>query len=441
MNQSPKRTVKSTLYCTMSFRLVGNLLGTEHHYQRRCCHNVCIMTNHQASETMSRFKRQRRRTQHYYCSKRYLNRAVAPLLLISICTTLLLILPTVSGEAQDNVLQKVPHRRGNGRIKVRLTPKVFEWLHNNGGISTNAHDKTRRTILESHLDSAGDGISSELSRESSYTRHNSTWRSTLSQLRPRGLLLFGLVVLSVARSGVVPLSAMSSRGGHMLASSAVQGSSGFQSTLRSFLPTQFSIQWSKLIPQRHEFFSVHKLTTSLLSSMLIVWIPTLAMQGAWLELLLMGVSLTSNRTLRWYTQYELLPTTWSIIQKMLVGEVWKHVWEFLLDPFPSNFLVPNKSKKETAFAANHHVPGDGRVKDGEDANTKTSKSWTGMVSLYASEMWHRMHVRVDKMTVSLLKKSVEKSVESSMAQLLPNTWNPEVHLATSKSCVDTAPKE
>ncbi|KAG7371230.1 hypothetical protein IV203_019800 [Nitzschia inconspicua] len=213
---------------------------------------------------------------------------------------------------------------------------------------------------------------------------------------------------------IAPTSSAASQSS-LLTSFADHGSS-IWNCLKNIVPFRLSIQWSKL----HRQLNFNSLTTSLLSSMLIVWLPTLAAQGAWLELLLMGMSLASNSKLRFYTQYELWPAAWSTLKKILLGEVWKHVWEFVLHPFPANVLVP--TRKEWSSSS----------KGGNDDNAlpidegAVRSNFMKSLSSSMANLWHRMHVRIDKMTSSLLKKTVEKTVETSVGQLFPDPWSSDL---------------
>ncbi|KAG7343915.1 hypothetical protein IV203_021923 [Nitzschia inconspicua] len=320
----------------------------------------------------------------------------------------LLVLP------QDGIARQAPHRRREGKIKVRLTPRVFQRLYNaedDGSQTSGIGFSSVSLELEQN-----NSIQNSQTFEVSNKQHKS-WRSTLSRVLPRCLLLLVLAVVSMGKPIIAPTSSAASQGS-LLTSPADHGSSIWNG-FKNIFPSRLSMQWSKLIPQQQQL-NFNSLTTSLLSSMLIVWLPTLAAQGAWLELLLLGMSLASSSKLRFYTQYELWPAVWSTLKKMLLGEVWKHVWEFVLHPFPSNVLVPARKERSSSS------------KGGNDDNpllideSIVGSNFMKSLSSSMADLWHRMNVRIDRMTSSLLKKTVEKTVETSVGQLFPDPWSSDI---------------
>jgi hypothetical protein len=129
---------------------------------------------------------------------------------------------------------------------------------------------------------------------------------------------------------------------------------------------------------------------------------------------LLGVSLTSNECLRWYSRCELWPSIRAIVQNLLWGELWRHVWEFVLHPFPTNVLIPTRNCQTS------QVDPFTEELDTNNDNFNSLPSGEEYISSYASDLWYRVHNRIDKMTSSLLKKSVEKTVRSSLGQFFPN---------------------
>jgi hypothetical protein len=341
----------------------------------------------------------------------------------------LLISPSLISAAQDGMARKVPHRRRDGRIKVRLTPKVFQRLHRADDMENDdnnmSSDVLSRALHERNRDNANHSLNSHTSNDSNL--HHDNWRSAVSFLLPRGLLLLAIAAVTLIKPDLAPTSIASTQ--QQFLGSSLSQQRKFWTDFWKLIPFRLSISWSKLLPQ-HNQLTVNNLTTSILSAMLIVWVPTLAMQGAWLELTFLGASLSCNSKLRWYTQYELWPAALSTIQKLFWGEVWRHVWEFVLDPFPSNVLVPNrqhKKEEQTGVQNSHELPGD---------DNAINSSFTDYVSSYASDLWLRIHVRVDKMTSTLIKKTVEKTVQFSVQQFLPSPWSTEI--SVTNTCSDEA---
>jgi hypothetical protein len=281
-------------------------------------------------------------------------------------------------------------KQRSGKIKVRLTHKVFQRQRQDDSSTVSNFETTSSIPLQStHYVRTVDDKSFQ-------------WKCFFKSLVPRGLMLLGLAFLAVLKpSGNVP----------QLSISAVSGKTPLLS-----LPSRYSFHWSKLAESLSPLQSDGKsLATSLLSSMIIVWVPTLVVHGAWTELTLLGLSFVSNEYARGYFCGELWPAMLKTAQKLLWGEIWKHTWDFVLYPFPSNLLVPNRFSKKTTKETQQQS-------DSSNDDKSTPINFAETITGYASDFLHRLHVRVDKMTSMLLRKSIEGTVQSSLSEIMKDSW-------------------
>ncbi len=136
---------------------------------------------------------------------------------------------------------------------------------------------------------------------------------------------------------------------------------------------------------------------SLSAALMIAWIPNLVLQKAYFELAFLFVSLTSQPTLRNYLVTEIFPSLGGTIQKLFWSEFWKQAWDYLLEPFPHNVLLPTKQQQQVVH------------------DTK----WQAELS----EFWSKRVVsRIDKWTASSVKALLQKNVQASVNGLAEDTW-------------------
>lgn len=145
-----------------------------------------------------------------------------------------------------------------------------------------------------------------------------------------------------------------------------------------------------LASPRLDYTKIWKLPSEILpslsSALLIAWVPSLVLQGAWWEIGFLCVSLTSQAHLRNYLLEKVLPAMGGTFRKLVWSEFWKKAWDFLLEPFSHNILIPPG------------IEGGGH-------------GWTESISQFWSK---RVVSRIDKWTVSSLKALFQKNVQNSV---------------------------
>jgi len=248
-------------------------------------------------------------------------------------------------------------------------------------------------------------LSSSATKSSSYILKDNTppadlWTMLAPYLK-RGLLLIAMTAVAIVDRSPPPSSssmamlsstATASRGGKYLAISSWTVSS--RTLTNPF--TNLRLDWNKLRGLPGEVLP------SLSAALMIAWIPNLVFQRAWWELGFLALSLTSQANLRNYMVNEILPSLGGTMRKLVWGEFWKQAWDYLLEPFPHNILVPNTKSSS------------------EQIGVESWSQW----QLEFSQFWSdRVVSRIDKWTASSVKALLQKNVQSSVNGLAADSWN------------------
>mmetsp|Transcript_1410 Transcript_1410/g.3515 ORF Transcript_1410/g.3515 Transcript_1410/m.3515 type:complete len:349 (-) Transcript_1410:46-1092(-) len=217
--------------------------------------------------------------------------------------------------------------------------------------------------------------------------------STLVPLLKRGLLLAALTAVAIAdRTPPVGAAAALTSGSGSIAVSSSSWSGG-RWWFFPFAGVRFD--WTKLRSLPGEVLP------SLTAALMIAWVPSLVLQRAWFELGFLALSLTSESNLRSYLRTEVLPAMGSTVRKLFWSEFWKRAWDYLLEPFSHNILVPPTYPSSPV--------GD-------------HPSWTGLRSEVA-EFWSgRVVSRIDKWTASSIKALLQKNVQSAVNGMAEDSW-------------------
>jgi hypothetical protein len=340
---------------------------------------------------------------------------------------------------------------GGGRLKTRLSRKVFHvtmaaelntspWTkkkkkknddHNSIAKNVNNDDNTQRIVPTSQEDYSSPFLS-----------------TTIQKLLPffqRGLLLFALSSLAVLErnpssvSGILMSSSSSSSTTTTATAAATAAAAaaavGQSSVLFSFFPPFAATIMTKLrnniknlvVPHRLNWMKLYHLPTELLpslsSALLIAWVPTLCFQGAWWELSFLLLSFTSSPDLRQYLITQIIPTMSSTIQKLVWSEFWKHIWEYLLRPFPYNILVPTtsfKQQKQQQQSKNNDNNNNSNNNDNELHFMTTSFQ---NIRRYLLDVWtKKVNKRIDTWTISSMKAVLQKNVQSSVTSIVEDSF-------------------
>lgn len=308
----------------------------------------------------------------------------------------------------------------NGRIPIRLTPRVFSAAL---PASMKAPSADSNTIQQYTL-----------------RPRRGLIPSYVPALLERGLLLVGLALLAVMKRDATTTTTTAIVGEDKIISQLAATHEVIPKTMRRFL-LSFRFEWETLLVR------FHGTLPSLLSAILLAWVPRLlvASQGIWgwrWELtMLVGMptlmSLSSTSSWLWstalsptfrlmlqqlpvaWTQYmallrsfvtdKLWPTMTSMTQKMLWAEFWKFLWDYVFRPLSSPEVESS--------------PQD------ESSQTATS-SWSfslqhvcNTIADTASYLWSRIQSKADKKSYILLRKSMEEQFQSSVLGLMATGVN------------------
>ncbi len=165
---------------------------------------------------------------------------------------------------------------------------------------------------------------------------------------------------------------------------------------------------------------------SLSAALMIAWIPNLFLQKAYFELAFLVASLTSQPTLRNYLLTEVLPSLGGTVRKLFWSEFWKQAWDYLLEPFPKNLLIPT------------------RMSSSQPQNNQSVSKWQAEIARFWSD---RVVSRIDKWTASSIKALLQKNVQSSVNGLAEDTWkaaayayypdwNPQMQLEDTRRMIE-----
>ncbi|OEU09809.1 hypothetical protein FRACYDRAFT_248067 [Fragilariopsis cylindrus CCMP1102] len=338
---------------------------------------------------------------------------------------------------------------GDGRLKERLSRKVF---HVTTAAELNTSPWTKKKKKKKKNDANNSIVAKNVNNDDNNKERivpisqeedsSSLLSTTIQKLLPflqRGLLLFALSSLAVLErnpssvSGSILMSSSSSSSTTTATAAAAVSQSNFSF---SFLPpfaatimTKFRNNIKNLVvPHRLNWMKLYTLPTELLpslsSALLIAWVPTLCFQGAWWELSFLLLSFTSSHELRQYLITQIIPTMSSTIQKLLWSEFWKHIWEYMLRPFPYNMLVPTTTsfrQQKYPQQSNNNDNNSSNNNDDNELLFRTSSFQN--IRLYLSDVWtKKVNKRIDTWTISSMKAVLQKNVQSSVTSIVEDSF-------------------
>ena len=205
----------------------------------------------------------------------------------------------------------------------------------------------------------------------------------------RGLLLAALTALAIVdRTPSTAAAALSSSPGMLPAAVSLSGR-----WRGPFAGVGIRLDWMKLRSLPGEILP------SLTAAMMIAWVPSLVLQRAWFELGFLVLSLTSEANLRSYLWNEVLPAMGGTVRKLFWSEFWKQAWDYLLEPFSHNILIPTRS-----------------------SSAEVNPAWTQWQSEVARFWSDRVVSRIDKWTASSIKALLQKNVQSSVNGIAEDSW-------------------
>jgi len=260
----------------------------------------------------------------------------------------------------------------------------------------------------------------EETNQSSPTTATTLWTTALPFLQ-RGLLLLALTTISIAETSTNPPVVVS----NALATGAGDGLAPYQKPHRGLswplsLPSSIGIGTSNIWLDWNKLWEIPgEVLPSLSSALLIAWVPSLALQEAWWELGFLALSVASQPTLRRYLQVEVLPSLAGTLRKLLWSEFWKQAWDYLLEPFPHNLLVPPKGPLV--------FPSSKLLSSSSSSREKPQSQASLLFDSLRSEIsgfWNKRIVsRVDKWTTSSMKSVLQKNVQATVNDIADDSWN------------------
>jgi hypothetical protein len=131
--------------------------------------------------------------------------------------------------------------------------------------------------------------------------------------------------------------------------------------------------------------SLKELATGALSSLALVWVPTLLVHGGWVEFGGIITLVTLPHTRR-FIHKECVPKALATLKRLFLSEVWRRIWVIVLAPLPKQLLVPS----DHDIMRIHWLP-----------------EWFKESFLYFRD-------KVDNFVLSTFKGSVQKSVYGTM---------------------------
>lgn len=139
------------------------------------------------------------------------------------------------------------------------------------------------------------------------------------------------------------------------------------------------------VSTNHGFKALKELAVGSMSALALVWVPTLLINGGWLEFL-SAVSFLTHPTSRRFVIQKLIPKIMGTLKKLFLTEMWRRVWSIVLAPLPKPLLVPSDGD----ILRIHWLPD------------------------YAKEGILYFRDKVDAFVLSTFKGSVQKSIYSSL---------------------------
>lgn len=317
---------------------------------------------------------------------------------------------------------------GGGRLKARLSRKTFHvttaselntspW---NKNPATNSYDNSYDNDNEIIVPKSPQEVNNNKSDSSPPPLLTTTMQKVLPFIQ-RGLLLFALSSLAVLERNPSSVSSilMSSSSSTATTATVAAGQGSFLFPFFSPFTTivmKFMNNIKNLLPHHLNWTKLYNLPNELLpslsSALLIAWVPSLFLQGAWWELSFLILSFTSSRNLRQYLITQIIPTLSSTIQKLIWSEFWKHIWEYILRPFPYNILIP------TTITTNF------QQQQKQESNDNDFMTSFQKVRLYLSDVWtKKVNGRIDKWTASSMKAVLQKNVQSSINSMVEDSFS------------------
>jgi len=305
-------------------------------------------------------------------------------------------------------------KRG-GRIKLKPVRKFVQ--------PTTTAAEEWRTSPATPIDGNGDEIRSVVtkSRPGYSPSSFSLLRTKALPFFQRGLFLIGLASLALLeKNNPSPMAAARAivdvpRFGFPTFIQTATAST-FSFLLPFFNTINFRLEWTKIRSLSNEILP------SLSSALLLAWVPSLFLQKAWWELGFLALTLASQRD---YVATQVLPVMGGTLRKLLWSEFWKRAWDFLLEPFPHNVLMP-----PTLYPSLSSSSSDGVGREAQ----QQQHTWELLHQRF-SQFWNKRVVsRIDKYTASAMKALLQKNVQASVNGLTEDSWKALVSaVASSKS--------
>eukprot|EP00531_Pseudo-nitzschia_arenysensis_P006841 CAMPEP_0116150736 /NCGR_PEP_ID=MMETSP0329-20121206/19716_1 /TAXON_ID=697910 /ORGANISM="Pseudo-nitzschia arenysensis, Strain B593" /LENGTH=466 /DNA_ID=CAMNT_0003647289 /DNA_START=160 /DNA_END=1560 /DNA_ORIENTATION=+ len=354
-------------------------------YPSRCSTNMvcdCDLSDHQQLQRGARRRRKRPRNSSTMASWPIFAMAVFALAsssctyqsIFALASETAMLQPsknddTISASEEKNEEQNTrkPHRPiYGGRLKLVPTRKLVRVT------STTIHDENTTPWRKDEMR----GKENESPTKVPIPESPTFWQK-VSPFVKRGVLLAALTAVAVIDKKPHPI---------LPAGTAMTTA---RATASWFPSLRFA--WNKL------WVLPGEILPSLSAALMIAWIPNLVLQKAYFELAFLFASLTSQPTLRNYLVTEIFPSLGGTVRKLFWSEFWKQAWDYLLEPFPHNVLLPTKQQQPVVH------------------DTK----WQAELS----EFWSKRVVsRIDKWTASSVKALLQKNVQASVNELAEDTW-------------------
>ena len=279
--------------------------------------------------------------------------------------------PTYGGR-----IKLLPNRKLIRVVTASVDGNTTPWKNNSGEIEAEAKPNSAKS-----------------SSPTDKTAPNSSLWTRASPYLKRGILLVGLTAIAVIDKSPPPPEALALTN---------TGAASATATAYSWFPT-LKLNWNKLWGLPSEILP------SLSAALMIAWIPNLVMQKAYFELAFLFCSLTTQSTLRNYLLVEVLPSMGGTARKLFWSEFWKQAWDFLLEPFPHNIMLP--SKKSQSQPSSSSSSSSSKTEPNSEAWSKVSRFWSD-----------RVVSRIDKWTASSVKAVLQRNVQASVNGLAEDSF-------------------
>eukprot|EP00980_Cylindrotheca_fusiformis_P012547 scaffold3079_cov119-Cylindrotheca_fusiformis.AAC.23 len=125
--------------------------------------------------------------------------------------------------------------------------------------------------------------------------------------------------------------------------------------------------------------------------LVIAWLPVALLNASWIETLSF-VTLLLQPSVRSFLVQEYWPETWTTIQKIILGELWRKLWLSVLKPLPKPLFAP-------------------------------SKGYFSSTPEWFQQGWVKVSEMIDKFVTGLVRKFVEQNVHDSFGILYESMAN------------------